>query len=178
MVNGFAEGERAEAVVTLQSWLTAAGHGVDRLDLAEAGFDRFMSAEEREAYHGDQPLITPETKAAARALLGATAVVICYPVFHGTAPARVKSWQERVFVLGLAFRFKPSGKITGALDHLARTLVVGVANRPDPEAAKRNGFGPCLARSFFLSSNRVCRARYVGVTPDDLSGAISALGRW
>jgi putative NADPH-quinone reductase len=167
VVNGFPAGEPAPALERVESWLGAARHRITRCDLAAGGFDAFMSAAEREAYHTDTPLIMTETRAAADAVLAAQALVICYPLVHGTAPPRVKSWQERVFVLGLAFKFKPSGKITGALDHLAQALVLGVGPMAEhPRAGGRNSFGPCLARSFVLSSNRSCRSRYRNLEPD------------
>jgi putative NADPH-quinone reductase len=166
VVNGFAADDPAPALSLVASWLDSARHQVARFDLAAEGFDTFLSAAEREAYHTDTPLISAPTRAAADAVLAARALIICYPIKHGTAPPRVKSWQERVFVLGLAFRFKPSGKITGALDHLAHTLVLGVGPAGEHgRAGGRNCFGPCLARSFVLSSNRTCRARYLSMEP-------------
>lgn len=190
LVDGFAGGPGDTAVEPVGGWLAAAGHEVQPFSLAEGGFDACMTAAEREAYHTDEPLITPEARAAADAVLAAEAIVICYPIVHGTAPARVKSWQERVFVLGLAFRFAPSGRITGALDHLHRALVLGVADQPaaaggpstpiarwrqDP--GRRNAFGPCLARSFWLSSNRTCRSRYVTL-PAGSDRARRQITRW
>lgn len=178
VVNGFEEVDRAATVDLVESWLASAGHESRRLDLAAAGFDRFMTAAEREAYHTDQPLVTDETRAAAAALQAVEAVVICYPIVHLTAPPRVKNWQERVFVLGLAFRFAPSGRITGALDHLHRALVLGVDDPPDRAAGRRNAFGPCLARSFVLSSNRTCRSRYLTTEPGGSPAARRAIDRW
>lgn len=181
MVDGFEVGRGAAPIDRVTGWLRDGGHEVHPFSLAGSGFDAYMTAAEREAYHSDEPLITPEARAAADAVLAAEAVVICYPIVHGTGPARVKSWQERVFVLGLAFRFAPSGRITGALDHLHRTLVVGVADQPAPgwrqSPGRRNAFGPCLARSFWLSSNRACRSRYVTLPGDD-DRARRQISRW
>jgi putative NADPH-quinone reductase len=183
LVNGFGPDEPAPAIVEVHAGLRRAGNQVHCFELAAHGFDEFMTAAERAAYHTETPLVTAEAKAAAEAVLAAEALVVCYPIVHGTAPARVKSWQERVFVLGLAFRFTPSGRITGALDHLHRALVLGVAkaavpNRRRTPADHRNSFGPCLARSFFLSSNRRCRSRYLTVEPGDSGRAQSIIARW
>ncbi len=182
VVDGFEAGRGAAPIDQVTGWLRDGGHDVHPFSLAEGGFDACMTAAEREAYHTDEPLITPEARAAADAVLAAEAVVICYPIVHGTAPARVKSWQERVFVLGLAFRFAPSGRITGALDHLHRALVLGVADdqiatgwRQAPD--RRNAFGPCLARSFWLSSNRTCRSRYLTM-PSGSDRARRQISRW
>ncbi|MDH3681804.1 MAG: NAD(P)H-dependent oxidoreductase [Acidimicrobiia bacterium] len=185
VVNGFArDDESADLVEHVQKFLTDRGHEVRRSDLALEGFDSFMSADERAAYHSDRPLITPETVAAAEAVRWAAGLVVCYPIVHGTAPPRVKSWQERVFVLGVGFEFLPSGRITGALD-LDRACVVGVepvgagrglARRQRSD--RRNDFGPSLARSFYLSSNRRCRSRYVGIDPDRVARVERVVGRW
>ncbi len=181
MVNGFAAGEAAPVVERLESSLTDGGHRTIRCDLAREGFDAFMSAEERHVYHSDQPLLTDEAAAAAAAVQRADALVLAYPVIHRTCPPRVKSWQERVFVLGVGFEFKPSGKITGALDHIKRACVVGVSppgqDRRDLGRG-RNDIGPCLARSFYLSSNRACRSRYVSVIGEDFAPAERVIGRW
>ncbi len=181
MVDGFAQGEGAEPVGPVAGWLRAAGHEVLPFSLAEGGFDACMTAAERAAYLTDEPLITPEARAAAAAVQAAGAIVVCYPIVHGTAPARVKSWQERVFVLGLAFRFAPSGRITGALDHLHRALVLGVSDQPATgwrqAPGRRNAYGPCLARSFFLSSNRACRSRYLTL-PARSDRAQRQIARW
>lgn len=162
--------ESAEIVDGLEQLVSAAGHNTIRADLAASGFDAFMSAAERQAYLTDSPLITPEAAAAAATVRAAEGLVVCYPIVHGTAPPRVKSWQERVFVLGVGFEFLPSGRITGALHHMRRACVVGVETDAEPRARNRlrsgvwrdrNDYGPCLARSFYLSSNRTCRSRYL-----------------
>lgn len=186
VVNGFALGESPGLVERIEQRLTAGGHAVTTTDLAAEGFDRFMSAEERAAYHSDHPLITPEVAAAADRVRAAAGIVVCYPVIHGTCPPRVKSWIERVFVLGVGFEFLPSGRITGALDHVHRACVIGVVPADAPARARwrlargnrRNDNGPCLARSFYLSSNRACRARYVVVRGDDHAPAARIIDRW
>jgi putative NADPH-quinone reductase len=175
-INGFDTDEPAMMVDRITETLTDNGHDVGRLDLATAGFDAFMTADERAAYHTDNPLITAEAAAAAELVRAAAGIVIAYPIVHGTAPARVKSFHERVFVLGVGFEFLPSGRITGALHHVKRACVIGVDASPGgPRASstwgRRNDFGPCLARSFYLSSNRGCKARYLGLVDD---GAVSS----
>ena len=125
VVNGYGLNEPAAVVDRAVEQLADDGHSVDRLDLAEAGFDEFMSPAERAAYHSDNPLITPEAAAAAELVQAASGIVIAYPIVHHTSPPRVKSFIERVFVLGVGFEFLPSGRITGALDHMNRALVIG-----------------------------------------------------
>ena len=178
VVDGFEPGEGSAVVDPICDLLDGSGHTVTRSELAAEGFDRFMSADERSAYHSDAPLILPETQGAADAVGRADGLVLCYRLVHGTCPPRVKSWQERVFVLGVGFRFTPSGRITGALDQLRRACVVAVADQPDRLAGRRNGQGRCLARSFHLSSNRRCRSSYLMVGPGDDGQVERVLRRW
>lgn len=203
VVNGYGLDEPAAMVDRVVEQLTGHGHDVDRLDLARAGFDEFMTAAERTAYHTDNPLIAPEAAAAAELVQAATGIVIAYPIVHSTSPPRVKSFIERVFVLGVGFEFLPSGRITGALDHLNRALVIGadqlqhvgarhqatrgVAVRgwrrlphgvPGTNVRGWGEFGPCLARSFYLSSNRSCRARYLTVSDGRWGKLEAELSRW
>ena len=186
VVNGFDPGAPAPVVDRMIETLAGRDHDVDRLDLATAGFDAFMTAEERAAYHSDDPLITAEAAAAADLVRAAAGIAIVYPIVHGTGPARVKSFMERVFVLGVGFEFLPSGRITGALHHMERACVVGVGDRASDAPpndvpgtrVRRNDFGPCLARSFYLSSNRGCKARYVGVAGEGTQKLERELSRW
>lgn len=178
VVRGFALGETSSTADHISSVLDHRGHDVRGFDLAAEGFDHFMSAEERTAYLGDAPVVTAEAQAAIDALQAADGLVVCYPVTHRSVPPRVKSWQERVFVLGVGFEFLPSGKITGALHHLKRAAVVGIDPTGDRATKHRNASGPCLARSFFLSSNRKCRSKYLAVDGTDPAPLERAFSRW
>jgi len=186
LVNGFgAEAAPAQEITVARSHLEAKGHEVTVSNLADEGFDQFMSAAERHAYHGDGPLLCAETRRAADQLQNTQAVAILYPSTHRCFPARVKSWNERVFVPGVAFKFKPSGVITGALDHLDRTLVISIHRnqsrlplRTRLAEQARAAAGPSLARSFYLSSNRVCRSRFTTTAQFDEATAKRVFRRW
>ncbi|MFV0257333.1 MAG: NAD(P)H-dependent oxidoreductase [Acidimicrobiales bacterium] len=180
LIDGHDPDRPAPMVAALAGELGGRGHEVSRLDLAAAGFDRTMSPAEREAYPSRHPLVTPETRAAADQVKAATRLVICYPLVHGTCPVRVKSWQERVLVEGVGFRFLASGRIAGALEHLSDTLVVastpnGVGDRRDRAVL---GQGRSLARAFRLMSNRHCRSDFVITAPDDPAPALAVLRTW
>jgi len=188
IVNGFDSGDDTLAD-ELEHYLAGAGHQCVRTNLEADGFGRFMSAAERVAYHSERPLITPETQTAARQLLETQAIVILYPQRHRGFPARVKSWNERVFVPGVGFRFKPSGVVTGALDHLKQALIVEVAatsqsrlgelwGRVANHIHNRSLPGPTLARSFRLTSNRKCRAKFRVTDGTDSTTLFRQLDRW
>ncbi|MGF1596963.1 MAG: NAD(P)H-dependent oxidoreductase [Acidimicrobiales bacterium] len=179
VVGGFDPGDPGAALVDRAAQaLQAGGHEPVATDLAAEGFDRTMTAEERAAYLTDAPLVTAEARRGAELVGAVEGIVVCYRVIAGTAPTRVKSWQERVFVLDVGFRFLPSGRITGALDHLTRACVIALDPDDDRRWRHRNSFGPCLARSFHLSSNRRCRSRYVTVTGAGSASIAAALGHW
>lgn len=160
--------------------LARRNHTIARLHLAAAGFDRTMTAAERRAYPSGHPLVTPETSAAADQIRSSVGLVVCYPLRHGTCPVRVKSWQERVLVEGVGFRFLDSGRITGALDHVRHALVV--ASTLDPGGDRLAGTalsqGRALARAFRLLSNRRGRSDFVLTTPDDPGPALAVIETW
>ena len=188
IVNGFDAGDDA-VVRQFEERLKDAGHSCTVNDLEAEGFGEFMSCEERVAYHSERPLISPQTQTAARQVVETQAILITYPQRHMGFPPRVKSWNERVFVPGVGFRFKPSGVVTGALDHLKHVLIVEVGlDHNDPNHPKwplvsgrlhhRSAPGPTLARSFRLTSNRKCRARFRFVNRADTAAAFRQLDRW
>ena len=68
-------------------------HDPTHLVLAGGPFERFMSAAEREAYHGDDPLVTPETRSDAAAVRDADALLFCYPTTDFTIPVPNSKFQ-------------------------------------------------------------------------------------
>src|SRR5262245_65708152 len=82
-----------------------AGHHVTLLDLYASGFVPAMSAAERAAYHGEQPLIDPQTVEQAALVRQVDALVFVYPTWWSGRPAILEGWLERVVAAGVAFRF-------------------------------------------------------------------------
>src|ERR687897_2494656 len=107
-----------------------AGHHVTLLDLYASGFAPAMSAAERAAYHGAEPLIDPQTVEHAALVRRAEILVFVYPTWWSGPPAILKGWLERVFVPGVAFRFDDRGKVRPALTHVRR--IVGVSTYGAP----------------------------------------------
>src|SRR6478735_617468 len=85
--------------------LRDAGHDVVLHDLYAEGFRAVMSAEERHAYHGEQPILDPLVGAHVADILAAHTLVFVYPTWVSTVPAILKGWLERVMVPGVGFRF-------------------------------------------------------------------------
>lgn len=114
--------------------LRAAGHDVEVLDLYRCGFRAAMSAPERSAYHGEQPLLDPIVARHAELITSAAAVVFVYPTWWGGLPAMLKGWLERVLVPGVAFRFdERTEKVRPALGNIRR--IIGVSTYGSPRWA-------------------------------------------
>jgi len=101
--------------------LTERGHHVDAFDLYADGFQPAMSAEERVAYHGEDPVIDPLVAIYSQAIDRAEAMVFVYPTWWSGLPAMMKGWLEKSMVPGVAFGFdEKSGKVKPRLQHVKR----------------------------------------------------------
>lgn len=96
--------------------LRRAGHDVEVLDLYALGFRAAMSTEEREAYHGDDPILDPMVQAHADLVRQVDIVVFVYPTWWSGLPAILKGWLERVLVPGVGFVFEETGATGGGAD--------------------------------------------------------------
>src|SRR5215203_5587926 len=106
--------------------LRAAGHEVEILDLYADGFRVAMSAEERDAYHGDSPICDPLVAAYAELVQRVGGLVFVYPTWWSSLPAILKGWLERVMVPGVSFRFdERTGKVQPALGNVR--VIVGIS---------------------------------------------------
>jgi NAD(P)H dehydrogenase (quinone) len=107
-----------------------AGHETTKLDLYALGFAPAMSADERAAYHGPEPLIDPLTIEHAALVQRARVLTFVYPTWWSNPPAILKGWLERVFVPGVAFTFDDDGKVRPALGNVRR--IVGISTYGAP----------------------------------------------
>jgi NAD(P)H dehydrogenase (quinone) len=115
--------------------LRAAGYEVEVLDLYATGVAPAMSAEERRAYHGDDPIVDPAIAAHAALVRRATALVFVYPTWWSGLPAILKGWLERVMVPGVGFVFDDRGRVRPGLPHVRH--LVGVSTYGSPRRAVR-----------------------------------------
>lgn len=109
----------------LREGLEASGHNVIVHDLYAEGFRAAMSAEEREAYHGDVPVIDPLVIEHITDLQDAHTLVFVYPTWWSSLPAVLKGWLERVMVPGVGFVFDERHKVRPGLTNVKR--LVGIA---------------------------------------------------
>jgi NAD(P)H dehydrogenase (quinone) len=105
-------------------------HQVSVIRLADENFVTAMSRAERRAYETEQPLIGDETKRYAELLQNAEALIFVYPTWWSGLPAQLKGWFERVFVLGVAFRFNANNKIRPNLQNVRH--IIGVSTYGSP----------------------------------------------
>lgn len=78
-----------------------AGHHVDTVHLSELAFDPDLGA----GYAGAPPL-EPDLQALQQRLRDAEHLVMAYPVWWGSVPARLKGLLDRVLTPGFAFRYE------------------------------------------------------------------------
>lgn len=105
-------------------------HKVSAIRLAEENFMTAISSDERQAYETQSPLISDETRRYAASLQQAEALIFVYPTWWSGLPAQLKGWLERVFVLGVAFRFNDNGKIRPNLKNVQH--IIGVSTYGSP----------------------------------------------
>src|SRR5262245_31681797 len=105
--------------------LRAGGHEVAAVDLYAIGFRPAMSADERAAYQGDQPILDGSVAEQARLVAWADTLVFVYPTWWMGLPAIMKGWLERVMVPGVAFHLDPgTRRVRSDLRHVRR--IVGI----------------------------------------------------
>ena len=114
-------------ILALESQST---HNVTAIRLADEKFATAMSTAERVAYETSTPLINDETKRHAEVLLQAEVLIFVYPTWWSGLPAQLKGWLERVFVLGVAFRFNKNSKIRPNLHNVRH--IIGVSTYGSP----------------------------------------------
>ena len=114
-------------ILALESQST---HNVTAIRLADEKFATAMSTAERVAYETSTPLINDETKRYAEVLLQAEVLIFVYPTWWSGLPAQLKGWLERVFVLGVAFRFNKNRKIRPNLHNVRH--IIGVSTYGSP----------------------------------------------
>ena len=161
--------------------LSAGRHEVDRL--AVHGFNAVMSAAERVAYHGEQPVVSDDVRDSAERLKAADALLFCYPTVAFNVPASVKGWLERVLVPGVAFVFDDQHRVRPGMKNIRR--IGAVTTSPHGRLARLRGRDAgrrTTARTLRLSAHKRCRTTFVSVpTPADRDGIAKirkALSRW
>jgi putative NADPH-quinone reductase len=139
-------------------------HSVTAIRLADEKFATAMSTAERVAYETETPLISDETKRHAEVLLQAEALIFVYPTWWSGLPAQLKGWLERVFVLGVAFRFNKHGKIRPNLQNVRHIIGVSTYGSPWRYVKLINDNGRrTLTRAIRMSTGLRTRSMWCGI---------------
>ena len=148
-------------ILALESQST---HNVTAIHLADEKFATAMSTAERVAYETSTPLINDETKRHAEVLLQAEALIFVYPTWWSGLPAQLKGWLERVFVLGVAFRFNKNGKIRPNLHNVRHIIGVSTYGSPWRYVKLVNDNGRrTLTRAIRMSTGLRTRTTWCGI---------------
>ena len=139
-------------------------HSVTAIRLADERFATAMSSAERAAYENEAPLTSAETKRHAEILKQAEALIFVYPTWWSGLPAQLKGWLERVFVLGVAFRFNKNGKIRPNLQNVRHIIGVSTYGSPWRYVKLINDNGRrTLARAIRMSTGLRTRTMWCGI---------------
>ena len=139
-------------------------HSVTAIRLADEKFTTAMSSVERAAYETEAPLISDETKRHAEILKQAEALIFVYPTWWSGLPAQLKGWLERVFVLGVAFRFNKNGKIRPNLQNVRHIIGVSTYGSPWRYVKLINDNGRrTLTRAIRMSTGLRTRTMWFGI---------------
>jgi NAD(P)H dehydrogenase (quinone) len=154
--------------------LVRSGHHVIVHDLYAERFAAAMSAAEREAYHGDQPVLDPLVAEHIADVADAHTLIYVYPTWWSGLPAILKGWFERVMVPGVGFVFNARGKVRPGLTNVRRLIGISTygSGKLYVKAINDNGRRTIL-RAMRLSTGVRTRSRWLGMyrvdtsTPDD-----------
>ncbi len=139
-------------------------HNVTAIRLASEKFATAMSNAERVAYETGEPLINDDTKHHAEVLLQAEALIFVYPTWWSGLPAQLKGWLERVFVLGVAFRFNKNSKIRPNLHNVRHIIGVSTYGSPWRYVKLINDNGRrTLTRAIRMSTGLRTRTMWRGI---------------
>jgi putative NADPH-quinone reductase len=143
--------------------LEARGHTVHLLDLCALGFRAAMSADERHAYHGEQPILDPLVAEHARLVKECEAFVFVYPTWWSAMPAVLKGWLDRVLVPGVGFGFDEQGKVTPGLRHVRHLVGISTYGSPRLYVKAMNDNGRrTVTRTLRLNAGLRTRTRWYG----------------
>jgi putative NADPH-quinone reductase len=150
--------------------LTAAGHQVTVHDLYAEGFRAAMSADEREAYHGDEPVLDPLVAEHIADITAAHTLIYVYPTWWSGLPAILKGWFERVMVPGVGFVFDAKGKVRPGLTDVRRLVGISTygSGRWYVRAINDNG-RRTIMRAMRLSTGWRTRSRWLALYGADTS---------
>ncbi len=154
-----------------EAGLLAAGHEVVVLDLYAQGVSVAMSAQEREAYHGESPIVDPVIAEHAALVQRAEAIVFVYPTWWSGLPAILKGWLERVMVPGVGFVLdERTNKVRPGLGQMRRLVGISTYGSPRMYVRLVNDNGRrIITRALRMSCGPRVRTSWLGLYAIDTS---------
>jgi len=152
--------------------LKALRHDVDHLSLASNEFAAHMTAAEHRAYETDTPLLAEETQAGAAAVQAADALLFCYPTTLFGVPPRLKSWLERVMVMGVAFVLDDERRVRPGMKNIRYLGVVTTTPHSTVRTLQARDLGRrTFMRTLRLNCNPGCKRTFIRLHRDAVNGA-------
>jgi NAD(P)H dehydrogenase (quinone) len=155
-----AAGERAVSA------LRASGHEVEVIDLDSLQFDPVLGRSEWATRHAGVP---DELSLHVDALRRATDLVLVYPTWYGSMPAKLKGWFDRVWGRGVAWDLRQNARSPrGLLVNITHLWVVTthgstrLTNRVQGEGGLR-----FVRRAVRLSASPLLRTKWVAFYGND-----------
>ncbi len=146
------------------------GHEVTVLDLYAMPFQPAMTRAERDAYHGDNPIVDPHVATSVDALREADILVFVYPTWWSGLPAMLKGWLEKTMIPGVAFVFNEDHRVRPGLKRVRH--IVGIStygsSRMYVKAINDNG-RRTLMRALRLNTGLRTRGTWLGFYSVDSS---------
>jgi len=155
----------AALFVAASGALRAAGHDVATIDLYAERFNAVMSADERRAYHSDQPILDAVVGRHAELVRWADTLVFVYPTWWMGLPAILKGWLERVLVPGVAFHLdERTQRVVADLRHIRRIVGITTYDASWPTVKLYNDAGRrTLLRALAMLCRRPCRRTWLAL---------------
>ena len=120
----------AAMVAAARTGLDAAGHTHELVDLAAIGFDPVLNADDLRAWRLEKAP-RPDVDALQRQLAAADHLVLAFPVWWMSPPARTKGYLDRVLTPGFAFdEPTPGGALVRRLHRLGGVTVLAAMTTP------------------------------------------------
>jgi NAD(P)H dehydrogenase (quinone) len=154
-----------------ETGLLAAGHEVVVLDLYALEVRAVMTAEEREAYHGESPIVDPLIADHAALVRRAEALVFVYPTWWSGLPAVLKGWLERVMVPGVGFVLdERTNKVRPGLRQMRHLVGISTYGSPHGYVRLINDNGRrIVTRALRMSCGLRVRTGWLGLYAIDTS---------
>jgi NAD(P)H dehydrogenase (quinone) len=147
----------------------AAGHAVALFDLQADEFVPWMTAADRHAYHGDNPIVDPLAGYYAEAVRGADALVFVDRAQLSTVSPMLKGWLEKVMVPGVGFVLdERTHRVKRGLMGLQHLIGISVG-----DGLGRNG-RHTIMRAFRLCTGWRTRASWIEVGGGESASMVAA----